>query len=161
MRIDWNRWVPMGADGKKEAQWIGFCLGVGAFSAVLNFLTQYSDALEKLYWNTPAPLAGAERSPIPGAVMTPFAELLPGCEMVFVLTVALMPLLAAVHYAGHWRGSKSIYLMRRLPNRWELHRRCLTIPAMGAVSALSLLGLLGIVFYIVYLLCTPAQCLPG
>lgn len=161
MRIDWNRWVPAGLDGGKEIKWIGFGLGFGALTAVILFLGHYYDALEKLYWNMPAPLAGAERSPIPGAVMTPFVRLLPGCGTVFALICAVMPFLAAYHYLHHRRGAKSIYLMRRLPRRWELHRRCLSLPALGAVASLGTLGLLGIVFYGVYLLCTPAQCLPG
>ena len=161
MRIDWNRWAPVGLDGGKEIKWIGFGLGFGALVAVITFFDHYYDALEKLYWNMPASLAGMERKPIPGAVMTPFAELLRGCETVFALVCAVMPFLAAYHYLHHRRGAKSIYLMRRLPRRWELHRRCLSLPALGLVSALGLLGLLGIVFYMIYLLCTPAQCLPG
>ena len=58
------------------------------------------------------------------------------------------------------RGSRADYTMRRLPDRWDLHRRCLALPAAGIVGALSLQGLLGILYYFVYILVTPRQCLP-
>ena len=50
--------------------------------------------------------------------------------------------------------------MKRLPNRWELWRRVLTLPLGAmAVCGLTVLALTGL-YYSIYLLCTPAGCLP-
>lgn len=71
------------------------------------------------------------------------------------IALAAMCGLAGIYYSSHWDGSRSIYLMRRLPQRWELHRRCLTVPLLGMVWFL-LLGLIMIlVMYGIYLLAAP------
>ena len=49
--------------------------------------------------------------------------------------------------------------MRRLPDRWEYHRRCLTIPLLAILSALVLIVVLIGLFYALYLHATPEQCL--
>lgn len=70
--------------------------------------------------------------------------------------------LAAYNYGKLWRGSKPVYLMARLPDRWELHRRCLGVPLGLLLAALVLAALLLLVYYGVYRLLTPAQWLrPG
>lgn len=50
----------------------------------------------------------------------------------FPLTLVVLAalLLIPCNYYAFWRGAKSIYLMRRLPDRWELARRCLAIPLL-------------------------------
>lgn len=93
-----------------------------------------------------------------------FAELLAESRPMagFWITAACMAALAAWHYAYHYQGSRSIYLMRRLPSRWELWRRCLALPAAGAVCALLLAALLLLCYFGLYLLLTPRPCLqPG
>ena len=75
----------------------------------------------------------------------------------------LLPLVFLLwHYAYHYQGSRSVYLMRRLPDRWEYHRRCLAIPAATvAATAVLLAGSLAL-FYGAYMLFTPAACVvPG
>ena len=77
-------------------------------------------------------------------------------------TSLCLVLLAAYHYAYHRQGSKSIYLMRRLPSKLELHRRCLTLPIAGILIALLTAFLLLLIYYAVYMNVTPAECLmPG
>ena len=77
----------------------------------------------------------------------------------FTLLFLGAALLAFVNYSNFRNGSKSVYLMRRLPDKWEYHRRCLTLPLLtilaGLVSIPILLGL----FYALYLHATPEQCL--
>ena len=72
----------------------------------------------------------------------------------------LMVVMIVVNYLHYYQGSKSIYLMRRLPDSWELHRRCLAVPVAGLLGALSLQGLLGVLYYLIYIWVTPRQCLP-
>ena len=51
--------------------------------------------------------------------------------------------------------------MRRLPNRGELWRRCLAVPAATALAALAAVAVLAAVYFGIYLIFTPAACLPG
>ncbi|MFR8267820.1 MAG: hypothetical protein ACLVC5_09315, partial [Clostridia bacterium] len=66
------------------------------------------------------------------------------------------------HYGYHFRGSKSIYTMRRLPSKHPLARRCLTVPVLGAAAAALSALLLICLYYLLYIAVTPEQCLvPG
>lgn len=64
-------------------------------------------------------------------------------------------------YRSFYQDSKSIFLMKRLPDRWELARRCVTVPllCMGIFIALLLVHIA--VFYVGYLLFTPKSTLVG
>ena len=71
-------------------------------------------------------------------------------------------ILAAYNYSGFRNGSKSYYLMRRLPDKWEYHRRCLALPLAATLAGLVLIPVLMGLFYVLYLHATPEQCLqPG
>ena len=71
-------------------------------------------------------------------------------------------LIGAQSDSAFWRGAKSIYLMRRLPDRWELARRCLAIPLLTVACALLLVVILLPAFYGIYLHLTPEDALrPG
>ena len=63
-------------------------------------------------------------------------------------------------YFYHYQDSRSIYTMKRLPDRWELWRRCLTLPFWTVIISGVLVLLLTGVYYLIYLKCTPAGCLP-
>ena len=155
MRIDLSRLVPLGLDGHNEGQWIGLGVIASGLCAVLNFANRYTDALDRLYRHG----LGTKKL-IPGAVMEPFSRLVMGCEVGACLMCLAMVFLAAYHYRYHFRDSKPVYLMRRLPKYWQLHMRCLGLPILGAAGAMALLGFLTVMFYLVYFFCTPAQCLP-
>lgn len=156
MKIDFDRHVPLGWNGKKTAAWLCAALAASFALGLWCFLDQYRDCYRQLFVYS----AEGEKLWIPDRVMLPFPNLVTDIDIGFGLVLCAMPLLALFAYLYHWRGSCSIYLMRRLPNRWELHRRCLTVPVCGAVADLALLGLLWALCYLIYFLCTPAQCLP-
>ena len=63
------------------------------------------------------------------------------------------------HYLYHYQGSRSIYLMRRLPDRWELLRRCIALPLCGALAALLTGLLITLLWAGIYLLATPRELL--
>lgn len=123
----------------------------------LSFWTRYSDAHAALY--------SRQGNLLPGAVMTPFSTLLAEdlsrfTMMGFCILVLFLLALIPVNYSAFYRGSKSIYVMRRLPNRWELGRRCAALPLLSAGGTLALMGLLTLLYYALYLLITPKVCLP-
>lgn len=96
-----------------------------------------------------------------GAMMPVVSELLEGSRIGFVL-VAVLPVIFAIdHYGYYRRGSKSIYLMKRLPDRWEYHRRNLTLPVLLLGVVLITMVATELICYGIYLLITPAGCMPA
>ncbi len=155
-RPDLSRLAPPGLALKPEKQLFGWGMALSALFS-LQFFTRFADAREKLYWKN-----GPQRELMEGAVMEDFRALLgPSLAGFLVLAVCLAALIG-VHYAYHYHGSRSIYLMRRLPHRRELHRRCLTLPLAGIVLCLAAAFLVLCLFYLVYMTFTPEVCLaPG
>lgn len=135
----------------------GLATGILAgFLCNFSFLNSYGDARLDLYYITPS-----QRILRPDAVMPPFSSLL-GISLYGCLAAALAMIpVAWVFWNSHTMGSKSIYTMRRLPNRWELHRRCFTVPALAAVGYLLLAVILWGVDFSIYWNCTPPSCLPA
>lgn len=78
----------------------------------------------------------------------------------FPLVWLVMALEVISAYGYHRMGSMSIYLMRRLPDRWELHRRCWTLPVLITLGSLASMGLIALVCYGIYRGFTPAEWLP-
>lgn len=154
MKLDLSRHAPPGLDLAPELRVFTAGMALSALFSLLFYAVRYSDRLEQLYWKN-----GAERTLIPGAVMPDFAEVLGQALIGFLIVAVCMAAFAAVHYSCHYQKSKSIYTMRRLPNRWELHRRCLTLPLAGLAASLLAAFLLLLVYYAAYMLITPDTCL--
>lgn len=156
MKLNLLRYAPLGMSLKTE---LAFFIGGLSYSIIFSllFLQHYMDARSELYiWHLD------KRQLIPGAVMPDFITLLDDDFHGFLILGLCMLAFAAYHYFYHYQGSKSAYLMRRLPNKMEWHKRCLALP-MGAIliSVLTALLLL-VIFYGVYMICTPQECLtPG
>lgn len=155
-KLDLTRLAPPGI----RLDWGRRFFRLGLLAAALyasTFLDRYTAARLALYDGQ----SGAQVLK-PGAVMPSCASLLGDWWMGFAALAACMLALAAWHYAYHYQGSRSMDLMRRLPNRFELHRRCLTLPLLAiGLCALAAFVLL-LIFYGTYMACTPRQCLtPG
>lgn len=97
---------------------------------------------------------------IPGAKMAPYRALIGDSFSLFPLFWLLMGLEVVSCYQFFRQGSKSIYLMRRLPDPWELHRRCWGRPLIYTAGSLVLMGGILVFYYLLYLLLTPKGCLP-
>lgn len=156
MRIDLSRYAPPGTNIEKEIK--NLCVGLAAATccAVLVYGVRLRTAYDNLFDQI-----GRDRVLRTGAIMLPFDAILLYALWLFYL-VALYSLASAVlhHITYYTGGSKSIYLMRRLPQRWELLRRDITLPLLGAsISLLSAL-LLKLLFWGLYYWITPTQCLP-
>ncbi len=157
-RPDWNALVPPGYDPVPELRAFAI-LSLSALVYSCSFFARLYNSYNSMFSLYQVP-NGYEKRLDPGAMMPRFPTLLDGVFFLFWLPVLLALVYAVLHYAYHWQRSKSIYLMRRLPDGWLLHRRCLALPAAGlAITAALVLLLLGI-FYAAYRLVTPAGCLP-
>ena len=97
---------------------------------------------------------------VEGAVMAPFSQVVSPALFPFWGAIAVMLGVVVYHYAYFTRESRSIYLMARLPSRWERHRRAWTLPILGMLLCLLAALLFTLLCYAVYLDKTPAQCLP-
>lgn len=133
--IRWDRLVPPGMNGRREAGQLAAGLAVGLVWNAAAFLVPFLQEYERLMWVQ--------------AAFEPFDRLLRSALIPFALLAGWMVALALVHLLSHYQESRSIYLMRRLPDRWELWRRCLTLPLTGlAVVLILTLGLSVLYFWL-------------
>ena len=92
--------------------------------------------------------------------METFSELMNGVFLGMGIVALGYVLFSVIMYLYHYQGCRSIYTMKRLPDRWQLWRRCLTLPVvfllLAAVSTLVLTGL----YYLLWRFATPADALP-
>lgn len=157
-RIDWQRYVPLGIDGKQTRTTLLLALTAGA-AVSLGFLSRYSHARDALYEYD---RITRQRILIPDAVMPDFVQLLHGSFWGLAAVAACMIAVALGFYLYHYQGCRSIYTMRRLPDRRELWRRCLTLPVLTALACLALAVILTLLYFGIYLWATPDACLtPG
>lgn len=154
MKLDLSRHAPPGLDPAPEMRVFAVGMALSAIFSLVFFAGRYADQLNRLYWKN-----GTERTLIPGAVMPDFVEVLGQALIGFLIVAACMAAFAVIHYSYHYQESKSIYTMRRLPRRWELHRRCLTLPVAGLTVSLLAAFLLLVIYYAAYMLMTPDTCL--
>lgn len=147
------RQVPLGINLNQELGW--FATGIGASLLYsLGFLARYSKEYQSLFlWD------GMTKKLDTSAVMPDFVRILGGSLSGLLVLALCMVALAVYHYSYHYQGSKSIYLMKRLPNRWELPRRCLALPLLGIITCLCVALLMLLIYYAVYMAFTPPACL--
>ena len=147
LRIRWERLAPAGLDGKREALWIAGGLGASVLWAtgpLFRLLREWRRLAE--------PTSGYR-------IMDYFSDIMGSGLAGFPVMWLCLAALAVWHYAYHRQGSRADYTMRRISSRWELHRRCLTIPVTGIVLALALARGLYQLYWWMYLTFTPPECL--
>ena len=151
---DLSGYVPPGMDWEYKVDrfctWM-LCAAIFAFCA---FQMQYISALFDL------PLFDLNgRTQIADVMMADFYTLMDWVFVGYQLIAISMLFSARRNYAYHHQGSKSIYLMRRLPDRWERHRRCLGLPVMGIACCVLAVFVTVVLCYALYILGTPSECL--
>lgn len=154
-RIDWNKLVPPGTDLARERGVMMICQAAAAIYAMGRFSVSYTGARAALYQHI-----GDRKALIKGAIIAPFGEVVQGSLLLFLPALAALLALVLTHYLSYRRGSKSIYLMKRLPDKNLIHRQCWAMPLLGAALLAVTAALLMGVFYLIYWYATPAVCLP-
>lgn len=97
-----------------------------------------------------------------GELISSFSWVMKGVMAPFVYLMAIILLLTIFHYLYYYRETKSIYLMKRLPNRSELHRRSLSLPLILVAACVVVIVLLTAVCCGWYYLWVPDRCIaPG
>jgi len=97
-----------------------------------------------------------------GATLPSFSGMMESIMVPFVYLMVIILLLMILHYLYFYHESKSIYLMKRLPKRRELHRRSLALPLMLIGTCVVTVMLLTMIYFGLYHLFVPARCIaPG
>jgi len=149
-RIDWDRYVPLGISGTETRNNLITALAAASVWS-MGFLLRFSEAKQELFFRN------GKRTGFP---IAPFHELVGNAWLFFGILALSMVFTVVYFYFYHYQDSRSIYTMKRLPDRWELWRRCLTLPFWTVILSGGLVLLLTGVYYLIYLKCTPAGCLP-
>ncbi|MBQ9112175.1 MAG: hypothetical protein IJY08_01180 [Clostridia bacterium] len=153
MRI-FDRLEALTPPGISPRRLLGMLAAGAALSVVrsFEFLIKLYDALRTVFDYHPQT---GEPIIIEGRRMPMFWALAEQSFIGFAIAAAVALAFIGYYYASYRMGSRSIYLMRRLPHPWEMHKRALTLPVMGALAML-LLGALTVLVYLgIYMLVTP------
>lgn len=149
--------LPPNVNAEQVKGWIIALLTIVVLLCSILFLCRYPEDYRDLFWYW-----GSKYQRImPGAIMPRFDRY--AILTVYVTGGALLLTLAstALLYSSYYQGSRSIYLMRRLPDgRRILRRQIWSVP----LRVMVLLLLLGVVMlaasWLVWRFVTPEQCLP-
>jgi len=160
MKIDFSRYAPLGINLSLQKNVFISGMVLSLFSG-LHFFTVYSDHLSNVWYRA----LDGQRYVYPGAMISDFINIWrwdteTGSGIGFLTMSLLMLIFVPYYYYYHYQGSHSIYLMRRLPSRWELHIRCWSLPLMSG-AAFLLAGFVLLLFcFFIYMVVTPGECIP-
>ena len=132
-----------------------FLLGL-IFAALYSmlFLLNYAQAYKNLFVQK-----GYDYVLRKDATMPYFADLAHSTLNGFLILAVCMLVFIIFRYHYFFRGSKSIYLMRRLPKRFVLCSQCVQIPCMAAFVSILAACVLFWLYIGLYFLITPTACL--
>ena len=159
-KIEWSRYTPPGRDSSQflTCAWLWLA---GAVLWSLRFLGNFIGALDRLYESPRGLYAYPEkRVLVPGRVIVPFFEIAEDSFNLFPVFWLFLLLEVIACYGSFRTGTMSIYLMRRLPDRWDLHRRCWGKPLILSLWGLGILAATVAFYFLIYVLFTPAGYLP-
>lgn len=147
-----RKFIPIGYKPEKELWVYGSVIMMAVTRSLLYFLSYYSayNAMFQYY--------GDKKVLIENITMDNFCDIIAdGTFDVFKIAVFIFLAMIGVNYGYHYRDSKSIYTMRRLPNKYELHIRCIAFPAAAILLSIVISFSLLMIFYIHYMTVTPDE----
>ena len=161
-KFRFEEYLPVGYDAHYEIR----CFLIGMLISVLwgslYFRRLYNDwyHLWKMEWINGELVRTTLQE---GAVMRSFEELFfrPNSLAGFFIVGCMMFGFMAGHYVYHYQFSKSIYVMKRLPDKWEFYRRCFVLPLIGLMLSLLAAGAFYGISEFVYYYVTPLECIVG
>ena len=157
LRDNLARLFPLGWPWQRELAAVGGALALSALAAALGFHWRFTSALNTLYDKK-----GTISVLVPGRLMPSFPLIFDRALLWFGVTALCILLTPIFHYLWHkWGGSQSIYLMRRLPRRSELWRRCLAGSVLLLVPCVLAAVLVLLLCFLAYQALTPAGHLPA
>ena len=138
--ITLEKLAPVGADVQKQLRWTGIALAASALWSLRGLLRIVrSMKILKAYIDQ-----GVFSS------VDAYPRYVSSAFFGFALLSLVLAGLAAWNYASFRRGARTDYLMRRLPDRWEYHRRCLAVPLLGIGASILISVALWALYRAVY-----------
>lgn len=148
-------WIPPGMDMRGE---LGF-FAVGMLASAVyscGFFFRLYQAQDALYqWD----IAAGRRTLIADAVMPPFYEIFGHAWLGYFILLLCMLGWGIYHAAYYRQGTKSIYLMRRLPDPLSYYRYTWASTLCAVLLCLLLAAGCLLLFFGIYHLAVPEQCL--
>lgn len=154
LKMKINYYAPPGANIHSELTGYAIMLII-IFAISCSFLFSYGTAYDNLYsgryyW----------RVLLNDAVMENINVLMKhSFAGIWIMAVDCI-MMAVSHYTDFYRDTKSIYVMKRIPRKSELHRRCLVLPLFGFLAGVLFAAVLMVFYVFIYYHMTPAGCLP-
>ena len=147
------RWVPPGFPLRRELTFYGWAAALSLLWS-LGYLGWLTDARAILF----IPETG-ELMPLSAPTFLALVTY-SRCLLLYKLSLLLPLVFLLRHYAYHYQGSRSVYLMRRLPDHREFRRRCLALP-LAALACFILLAAVTVLLYFgLYYLVMPDANIP-
>lgn len=149
--------LPPNVNAEQVKGWIIALLTITTLMCGILLLCSYPEDYRELFlrWGT------EYQTLRPGAIIPEFDRY--AIRTVYVIGGALLLTLAstALLYSSYYQGSRSIYLMRRLPDGRSLLRRQIWSVPLRVMGLLLLLGVVMLAAsWLVWRFVTPEQCLP-
>lgn len=94
-----------------------------------------------------------------GAQIEPFVEILEDAPVGFLIVAICALIFIFLRYSYFHQGSRSIYLMRRLPDKGLRHRMCIKAPVLYFFMTLGACACVIVLYLAIFLIFTPIQCL--
>ncbi len=145
--------APPGVNIKTELRAYIWC-NVFAIVYSMGFIFKYLDAYDRLYI-----YSGYKKMLNTAASMESFSSLIDSSFICFLIPVVAAVAYIVYHYIYYYQSSKSIYLMKRLPKRSELYKRCIVLPLMSILASAIVLLVVILIYYGIYRVFTPIECL--
>lgn len=149
-----EQYAPPGIHVAQEVIYWIMTMTVSTFWSMV-FILRYIEERNLLYVTR-----GGKKVLVEDAMMPGFEELAANRFEVFYLVIIYCVIIMVYHYFYHYQGSKMMYLMKRLPNKWEVHIRCCILPIAAIVITILYRNILKMLCYAIYIVFTPSQCLP-
>ncbi len=144
--------APAGINLESEEIFFLFGYLASILFAISCFWARYNTELGYIY------IMQGGKKLLSGQLMADFTDVLGISLYGFLVLSVCMIGFIFWHYIYHYTDSKSIYTMKMLPGRNELHRRCLTLPLAAMIISLATAFVMLVIFYELYITLTPEQC---
>ncbi len=151
---------PPGYEYRTELGLAGALWGTAAGVSAVGFAAKLYYAIDKLYQSVPMADGAYRRMLREGARVEAFAELMQWHWALWVPALVFLTALPWLHYSYYCRETRSIYVMRRLPQRGTVLRSCVLGPVLGIGIAIVTAAVLYALYYGIYCLGVPPECMP-
>ena len=145
--------MPLGLSPSKELTAFTAASIVNILYSMIQFFLYFDYCLGGLYKDAKRTILHSPSDPY--VSMLPFWAIAENSYRGFFVIGFILILAAWYHYHYHTQKSKSIYLMKRLPAKNELRKRCLTLPLTGLLITAAIAAILTAIYYICYITMTP------